>query len=91
MSDTISLQTPPKWGDSFDLISDERKQELRARLDTLTPEQAIKKHPGPFANERLSGLDVFWLVACALTKLETGSDSAAAARIRADKARGKFA
>lgn len=87
MSDTISPQIPLKWGDSFDLLSDDRKQELRARLDTWIPEQATEKHPGPFANERLSGLDVFWLVACTLTKLETGSDPAAAAQILADKAR----
>lgn len=62
----VSDNEPLKWGDSFDKLSDERKQELRVRLLTWTPEQATMERLGPFFFERLNGLEVYWLAACAL-------------------------
>ncbi len=54
------------WAGNLDLLSGGRKEELAERLwmwntNTATPEQ-----PGPFAHERLTGLEVFWLVLCLL-------------------------
>ena len=56
----------PKWGDSFDLLSDERKRELRDRLMSWIPEQASKRRQGPFAGEHLNGMEVFWIAECGL-------------------------
>lgn len=68
---------PLKWGDSFDKLSDERRQELRERLLTWTPEQATMERPGPFFFEQLNGLEVFWLAACALAGADRDIDEAA--------------
>ena len=70
MADSLSPQTSLKWGDSFDLLSDERKNELRGRLNDWDPMTPTYGHgqSGPFAGEHLNGLEVFWLAACALAR-----------------------
>jgi pentapeptide repeat protein len=61
----------PKWGDAFDGLDEERKQELAHRLWDWEPEKASADHPGPFAGEPLSGLEVFWLTVCAIAGRES--------------------
>lgn len=54
-----------KWGDSLDFLVDEHKMYLRDRLEQWDPGLATEERPGPFAGERLDGLEVYWLAACA--------------------------
>ncbi|HEU5348543.1 MAG TPA: pentapeptide repeat-containing protein, partial [Ktedonobacterales bacterium] len=63
MSDPNNSDTL-KWGESFDLLSVARKQELCARLDAWTQEVNLSEQVGPFAGERLNGLEVRWLASC---------------------------
>jgi hypothetical protein len=56
----------PAWGDSLDGLTQERKEELARRLWDWTPEMATEHRPGPFAGERLNGLEVVWLAICAV-------------------------
>src|SRR5215475_5825523 len=56
---------PLKWGDSFDRLSEERKTELAQRLWAWKPGTATQERPGPFAHEKINGLEVFWLAICA--------------------------
>jgi len=70
--------TPPAlltWGDSLDLLSEERKQQLAQQLWAWKPAMASDEKPGPFAKEKLSGLEVFWLAICA--EARAGGDTAA--------------
>src|SRR5690348_285884 len=67
MSEQAEQEHPTaKWEDSLDGLDEGRKQELARRLWGWTPEMASADHPGPFADERLNGLEVFWLAVCAL-------------------------
>jgi hypothetical protein len=59
-----------KWGDSLDVLGEERKQELAQRLWGWQPEAIYDDLHGPFVNEHLNGLEVFWLAICAIA----GSD-----------------
>jgi hypothetical protein len=68
VADSLGPQTSLKWGDSFDLLSDERKNELRGRLNDWDPMTPTYGQSGPFAGEHLKGLEVFWLAACALAR-----------------------
>ncbi len=61
-----------KWGDSLDLLPEERKADLAKHLWDSTPKQVTEDHPGPFAKEHLTGLDVFWLAACAVAGPQSG-------------------
>ena len=70
--------TPPAlltWGNSLDLLSEERKQQLAQQLWAWKPAMATDEKPGPFAKEKLSGLEVFWLGICA--EARAGGDTAA--------------
>lgn len=66
MADFDDQQEPLPWSDSFDKVSDARKRELRGQLEgwDRDTEAVSKEQPGPFAGERLNGLEVFWLAAC---------------------------
>jgi hypothetical protein len=57
-----------KWGSDFKLLSDERKDELAQRLWTWNPGLVTNGQPGAFAKQRLNGLEMFWLAACALAE-----------------------
>src|SRR5258707_9311655 len=71
-----------KWGDSLDGLSQERKDELAEALWGWTPAQATADQPGPFAGKRLTGLEVYWLAACAVAGQD--GETAAAARLLVD-------
>lgn len=60
-------QTPTgiAWGDPID---ETRKQELWARLRAWWDEADHGERKGPFAGERLTGAEVFWLAVCALAE-----------------------
>lgn len=59
--------TSEKWGDPID---EDRKQALWARLRAWWEEVDHGGRIGPFAYERLTGAEVFWLAVCALAKKE---------------------
>src|SRR5258706_2865843 len=75
-------QAQRKWGDALDGLTQERKDELAEALWGWTPGQATAEQPGPFAGERLNGLEVYWLAACAVAGQERAT--AAAARLLGD-------
>src|SRR5260221_9145062 len=78
----VEQAADPKWGDSLDRLGEERKAELAERLWGWTPAQATEDQPGPFAGERLTGLEVYWLAACAVAGQD--GETAAAARLLVD-------
>jgi hypothetical protein len=49
------------WGGTLDGLRQERKDELAEALWGWTPDMTTEERPGPFANQRLDGLEVFWL------------------------------
>src|SRR5258706_15454840 len=53
-----------KWGDPLDLLDEERKTALAEAVWEWMPAQATPEQSGPFAWQRLDGLEVFWLAAC---------------------------
>jgi len=55
-----------KWGGPLDELTPERKGELARRLWDWNPGMATEERPGPFAGQRLDGLEVFWLACCGL-------------------------
>jgi hypothetical protein len=74
-------QAQRKWGDALDGLTQERKVKLADALWGWTAAQATAEQPGPFAGERLTGLQVYWLAACAVA----GQDGeTAAARLLVD-------
>ncbi len=63
-----------KWGDAID---EARKQELWARLCAWWDEVDHGERKRPFEEERLTGVEVCWLVVCALArKADTTTDMA---------------
>ena len=67
------------WGDA---IADDRKQELWSRLRAWWDEGIYDQVTGPFAKERLTGAEVFWLAVCALAKKDNTTEEVAQLRLR---------
>src|SRR5258706_488983 len=67
-----------KWGDPLDLLDEERKTALAEAVWEWMPAQATPEQSGPFAWQRLDGLEVFWLAACVVAG--RGGDTAAIAQ-----------
>ncbi len=81
---TETDETPQKqygiaWGDEID---ETRKQELWARLRAWWDEEDHGERKGPFAGERLTGAEVFWLAVCALAKDENSTEGQSEQRLR---------
>ncbi len=71
--------TGEKWGDPID---ETRKQELWTRLRAWWEETDHGERKGPFAGERLTGAEVFWLAVCALAQKESKLEAQAEQRLR---------
>ena len=65
-----------------DAIEEGRKQELWARLQAWWDEKEHGERKGPFASEKLSGAEVFWLAVCALAQKDGTSTDEAEERLR---------
>ena len=73
------------WGDA---IEEGRKQALWGRLRAWWEEAEHGERVGPFAEERLTGAEAFWLAVCAVAKDEASTVEEAEGRLRDERSRG---